>query len=78
MLVLQHGLREHAVRRRVKREALVVEVLGIKVADGLALIVGRDADAAIVGSVFVRAYAEGGVEAVKRKVEELKPSQERR
>jgi tryptophan synthase alpha chain len=34
------------------------------------------ADAAIVGSVFVRAYAEGGIAAVKRKVQELKSIQE--
>lgn len=34
------------------------------------------ADAAIVGSVFVRAYRDGGVEALRLKVRELKSSEE--
>jgi tryptophan synthase alpha chain len=34
------------------------------------------ADAAIVGSVFVKAYAEGGLSAVKDKVRELKTTKE--
>jgi len=51
--------------------------IGISTSEQVAEVNGY-ADAAIVGSVFVRAYAEGGVEAVKRKVEELKPSQETR
>jgi tryptophan synthase alpha chain len=51
--------------------------IGISTSEQVAEVNGY-ADAAIVGSVFVRAYAEGGVEAVKRKVAELKPSQEKR
>ena len=51
--------------------------IGISTSDQVAE-VNSYADAAIVGSVFVRAYAEGGIAAVKRKVQELKSIQESR
>ena len=49
--------------------------IGISTSDQVAE-VNSYADAAIVGSVFVKAYAEGGIAAVKRKVQELKSIQE--
>jgi tryptophan synthase alpha chain len=44
--------------------------IGISTADQV-VEVNSYSDGAIVGSAFVRAYAEGGVEALKAKVHEL-------
>ena len=61
--------------RDSKTGQLAAVGIGISTSDQVAE-VNSYADAAIVGSVFVRAYAEGGIAAVKRKVQELKSIQE--
>ena len=63
--------------RDSKTGQLAAVGIGISTSDQVAE-VNSYADAAIVGSVFVRAYAEGGIAAVKRKVQELKSIQESR
>ena len=61
--------------RDSKTGQLAAVGIGISTSDQVAE-VNSYADAAIVGSVFVKAYAEGGIAAVKRKVQELKSIQE--
>ena len=63
--------------RDSKTGQLAAVGIGISTSDQVAE-VNSYADAAIVGSVFVKAYAEGGIAAVKRKVQELKSIQESR
>jgi tryptophan synthase alpha chain len=62
--------------RDSRTQQLAAVGIGISSAQQVAE-VNSYADAAIVGSVFVKAYAEGGLSAVKDKVRELKLSQEK-
>lgn len=57
--------------RDSQTQQLAAVGIGISTADQVEEVNGY-ADAAIVGSVFVRAYADGGLSAVKKKVQELK------
>lgn len=62
--------------RKSEEPRLAAVGIGISTSDQVNE-VNSYADAAIVGSVFVRSYAEGGLSALKSKVAELKKSQER-